>query len=269
MDRNRLKKKKQRAKRELTGDWPDDKVRELIYNVEIRPELWDVGTFNHRIPKPQTWQEVAAQLGKEYDWRDCRLKWQNLRVTYKCNLIKIAKKQAETGIDNEVPRVLWRFFHLMEFITKKRKHHHQQHNMSDCASNFNEAESDCTMSLDPELTNASCSTMTSQQHVDFIQCPSSTIKQEVAETPPPLIANTFMKTPSPPPIIGNTFMKTPSHLNNVSRKEMNNTNDEYACFGNFIASELRSLPPEHSFALKRRLNRTLLEYWDEIYKWRI
>ncbi|XP_055905396.1 uncharacterized protein LOC129940898 [Eupeodes corollae] len=249
-NKNKWRKKKQRTRRELTGDWPDDKIRELIYNVKTRPELWDVGNTNYRIARPQSWQAVAMELGEDYDWRDCRLKWQNLRVTYKCNLNKIAKKKSE-GTD-EVPKILWRFFHLMQFISKKRNHHNASNEMENSILNF-----------DSELTTASRSTLESFKNYEFSQCSSSFIKQESSQT---LETPTPISTPTPQPTFDTRcYARTkPSEENPPSKQIMKNKNDEHACFGNFIASELRSLPKEHSFALKRRLNRTILEYWDEM-----
>lgn len=49
------------------------------------------------------------------------------------------------------------------------------------------------------------------------------------------------------------------HLQEVEVKP----HDEHSVFGEFIASELRRLPAKEAHSLKRRLNRSLLDYYDE------
>lgn len=122
MDKSKSEKRKRiRSKRRVKGEWPDKKTRELISYVELRPELWDGSSSGNKTPKTQLWQEVATQLGDTYVWHDCRIKWQNLRVTYRCNQAKIrnfapiGKKKSEQGIAEE-SHVQWRFFKSMQFI---------------------------------------------------------------------------------------------------------------------------------------------------------
>lgn len=52
---NVVQPKKKSRKREVKGDWNDDKIYKLISIVEQRPQLWDTSLATHRVPKPQVY----------------------------------------------------------------------------------------------------------------------------------------------------------------------------------------------------------------------
>lgn len=90
--------------------------------------------------------------------------------------------------------------------------------------------------------------------------------------------NEVPSTPAPGPSIPAPGQKRPRSGSAVSTPPADTTSakqiaeqaiqlmtrsDEHSAFGDHIASELRRLPSEEAHRLKRRLTRTLLDFWDE------
>lgn len=51
---------------------------------------------------------------------------------------------------------------------------------------------------------------------------------------------------------------------NANSQSSTATRDEFSAFGDFVVSELRSIPPNRAAYVKRKLNRTLMDLMDEV-----
>lgn len=94
-----------KKERKLSYNWKEPETTRLIALVEQRRTLWDLASPEYKLQKNEGWREVAAELGIGIDENEAKVKWQNLRVTFRAN---VAKR-------NSTP-IIWRFFKEMLFL---------------------------------------------------------------------------------------------------------------------------------------------------------
>lgn len=194
---------------------------------------------------------MAAELGDNIHGHVCKLKWQSLRVQFKTNLAK-AQKQKSGESTSEVH---WRFFKAMQFIA-----------ISD--------ESNGTLSTS-HLHIVSISlfvhrSIFSVYYVPYLQTNYSTpaMESEMSsedarssklDQPRKRTEDRSIKTPS-------LVQSTNYGLDDIAHRAMQLMirKDEHSAFVEHIGAELRSLPYDSAQLLKRRLTRSLLDFWEEI-----
>lgn len=266
-DTQSLTRAKIRAKRvvkKVEAAWNDDVTFVLIAAVEKRPVIWDFGSYEYKTSKTDAWLEVAEVLEGKFEWEECKAKWSNLRISFNTNLAKSRKTKSGQGTaDNTVQ---WRFFKAMYFIANNdaRQSTASTSNLIIVSLKFiltlngiiytfltqpvqPANEFDNGNDNDNAVDNLSCTSMGSTGTSSTVAVGHRKQRKKVAP------AHTASSNEPQ-----QTFGKDAA----MHAFSMLSQNDDFTIFGEFIAAELRRLPSMTAQTLKRKLNRTLLDFVD-------
>ncbi|XP_055846078.1 uncharacterized protein LOC129912023 [Episyrphus balteatus] len=230
--------------RRVMHAWVDaTETSRLIAAVKRNTGLWDVRSPKYKLPKNDAWQEVAEEVGN-VTADDAKIKWMNLRVTFRLNWMKIHKRKP----GRRPAIVKWRHYDEMTFL------------------GVNEIQRTCGSTSSPVLHNETSekSFLDEMSQSSIPSAPSTVDKFQKYEpdVQPPSIAPCSSPAPSSRSTIDSVSKKDAAaqvwfdcHSNSRPPRS-----DEHSVFGEYIASELRLLQSDASDLLRDQIVRLLLDF---------
>ncbi|XP_065361480.1 uncharacterized protein LOC135955107 [Calliphora vicina] len=233
----KTRRKKKSYRKKVESVWTHKDIMKLIEEVKGRRSLWDVGCAEYKLPKENLWQEVADSIPVSIN--DCKGKWANIRITFNRNLQKLQRKESGQGADEEF-QIAWRYFKPMMFLETTKIRH--------------DTESISTMQVKSEITDESIADEFgfSDELTSISSCPFGN-KRSRNSTP------TISSTPSSNVDIKEMAFEAPLSLPSAYTQ----SKDASTALGEYIAAELRNLPPEQASFARAKLRRSLNDILDE------
>ncbi|XP_063706976.1 uncharacterized protein LOC134835902 isoform X2 [Culicoides brevitarsis] len=202
-------------------------VHRLIAFVKSNPCLWDAAHSKHNIRniRRDKWFEIATKFRGKFSPEELQTKWDNLRIQFRQNHLRSLKKT------NNEKSVSWKFYDKMLFLVQKEGNSTSEMENSNGDNEGDETEQEIKEEMEI-----------------FDDEPISEQERSLAEE--------------------DYDPESTSNLDFLPAREnfhIRNVEDSFQTFGNYIASELRTIENvQEANRIKRKLNYLLLECLDKM-----